>query len=54
MLMTAAGYVAAMVCPARSPRYAFAAPRIRHMNRPGINARSVSSFMDMDWGTNGW
>ena len=31
--MTAAGYVAAMVMPARRPRYALAAPRTTHMTQ---------------------
>jgi hypothetical protein len=53
MLMTAAGYVAAMVWPARRPRYALAAPRTRHMSSPGITARRVSSFMEMCSGTKG-
>ena len=41
MPMMAAGYVAAIVMPARSPRYAFAAPRITVMTRPRRTARNV-------------
>ena len=41
--ITAAGYVAAMVIPARNPRYAFAAPRITDMTSPTIKALMVNS-----------
>ena len=51
--MMAAGYVAAIVIPARSPRYAFAAPRITVMTRPRMTARSVISARFVFSGTNG-
>ena len=51
--MTAAGYVAAMVIPARSPKYAFAAPRTTVIQRPSNTARSVSSRICRCSGTNG-
>ena len=51
--MTAAGYVAAMVIPARRPRYALAAPRTTHMIRPSSRARQVNSDIFMFSGTNG-
>src|SRR5258705_182782 len=44
--MTAAGYVAAMVWPARRPRYALAAPSTTHMSRPRIRARAVNALLD--------
>jgi hypothetical protein len=53
MPITAAGYVAAIVCPARSPRYAFAAPRITHITRPNSTARRVNSLICTFGGTNG-
>ena len=53
MPITAAGYVAAIVCPARSPRYAFAAPRTTVITSPSISARAVNSFILSDSGTNG-
>src|SRR5207247_3070928 len=52
--MTAAGYVAAIVTPARSPRYALAAPRTTVMTRPMSMARAVNSFMLACSGTKGW
>ncbi len=53
MLITAAGYVAAMVWPAFRPRYAFAAPSTTHNTRPIKTARSVNSFMLTFSGTKG-
>jgi hypothetical protein len=53
MPMTAAGYVAAMVMPARRPRYALAAPRMPVMMRPRITARGVNSLISMLTGTYG-
>src|SRR5271166_195203 len=50
---TAAGYVAAMVIPARRPRYALAAPRITVRSRPRNKARAVSSRICIFSGTNG-
>src|SRR5579885_1600979 len=43
-----------MVWPARSPRYALAAPRTAHMTSPRSRARQVNSFIFMPSGTKGW
>ena len=51
--ITAAGYVAAIVWPAFSPRYAFAAPSTTHITSPSIVARTVNSFICTPGGTNG-
>ncbi len=51
MPMTAAGYVAAMVMPARRPRYALAAPKTTVMTRPSRTARKVNSAMLVFSGT---
>ena len=53
MAITAAGYVAAIVMPARSPRYAFAAPRITVRKSPSSRAFHVNSVIFMFSGTNG-
>ena len=45
MLMTAAGYVAAIVCPAFRPRYALAAPSTTVMTRPRTTVPIVNSFI---------
>src|SRR5271156_6174856 len=51
--ITAAGYVAAIVMPARSPRYALAAPRTMVIKSPSRTARSVNSFISILSGTKG-
>jgi hypothetical protein len=51
--MTAAGYVAAIVTPARNPKYAFAAPKITHITKPRITARAVNSVIFAPSETNG-
>ncbi len=51
MPMTAAGYVAAMVMPARRPRYALAAPRITVRTKPRSTARRVNSGIVVSSGT---
>ena len=43
MAITAAGMVAAMVCPAFMPRYALAAPKTSARNSPSATARNVIS-----------
>src|SRR4029077_20793050 len=53
MAITAAGYVAAIVIPARSPRYALAAPRTIVIRSPSNTARRVNSFISMPSGTKG-
>ena len=53
MPMTAAGYVAATVIPARKPRYALAAPSTIVIVSPSSTARSVNSRICMCSGTNG-
>jgi hypothetical protein len=45
MLITAAGYVAAMVCPALRPRYALAAPSTTVMTRPSTTVPIVNSLI---------
>ena len=51
--ITAAGYVAAIVMPALSPRYALAEPRIAVITRPIRRARKVNSFISIVSGTYG-
>src|SRR3954470_2884057 len=46
MAMTAAGIVAATVCPARIPRYAFADPNTSERKRPSRTALMVISAGD--------
>ena len=53
MPITAAGYVAAIVWPARKPRYALAAPRTMVITSPMNSARRVNSVICMPSGTNG-
>jgi hypothetical protein len=53
MPMTAAGYVAAIVIPARSPKYALAAPSTTAKIKPMSNARTVNSLMFVSDLTNG-
>src|SRR5580700_8468144 len=53
MAITAAGYVAAMVMPARRPKYALAAPRTIVIRSPSSTARRVNSFISMCSGTKG-
>src|ERR1700680_184780 len=53
MPTTAAGYVAAIVIPARRPRYAFAAPKITVITNPNSNARRVNSRISKFAGTKG-
>src|SRR5882672_1376608 len=53
MLMTAAGYVAAIVCPALRPRYALAAPSTTVITRPRTSVPIVNSLISTFCGTNG-
>ena len=51
--ITAAGYVAAMVIPARNPKYALAAPRTIVIKSPSRIAGRVNSLICMFSGTKG-
>src|SRR5205085_5176586 len=53
MAITAAGYVAAIVIPARNPKYALAAPRTTVSASTNKTARQVNSFIAIVSGTNG-
>ena len=53
MPITAAGYVAAIVMPARNPKYALAAPSTTVNTSPIKTARSVNSVISIVSGTNG-